>query len=126
MLLDVLADLFDDLDVGRDQVIPAHARLARDAGGDDDDVRAGDVLVVDRAGDVAVEPCHRPALGEVQHLALDHALGLGDIQHDDVAEFLAGGPEGTTGADVAAADDGDFRTLGHDLSVLRYSGESIR
>ena len=32
------------------------------------------------------------------------------IEHDDVAKFLGGCPECTTGADVAATDDCDFAT----------------
>ena len=35
-----------DLVVGVEQVVAAHARLARDAGGDHDDVGVGGVLVV--------------------------------------------------------------------------------
>ena len=49
VLLDALADLLDDLGVDAEQIVAAHAGLARHARGDDDDVGAGDVLVVDRA-----------------------------------------------------------------------------
>ena len=47
VLLDALADRVDDLGVDADQVVTAHAGLARHAGGHDHDVGAGDVLVVD-------------------------------------------------------------------------------
>ena len=39
----------DDRLVRRDEIVPAHARLARQAGGDHDDVRAGGLVVAVRA-----------------------------------------------------------------------------
>jgi hypothetical protein len=35
---DLLDDTGDDLPVGHEQVVARHPRLARDAGGDDDDI----------------------------------------------------------------------------------------
>ena len=43
VLLDAGADLLHDLEVDADQVVAAHAGLARHAGGDDADVGALDV-----------------------------------------------------------------------------------
>ena len=46
VLLDALADRLHHLQVDAEQVVAAHARLARDAGGDDADVGAGDVGII--------------------------------------------------------------------------------
>ena len=40
---DLLGDVADDPGVDGEQILAAHAGLARHAGGDDDDVGAGDV-----------------------------------------------------------------------------------
>jgi hypothetical protein len=42
VLLDAGADGLHDLEVDAEQIVAAHARLARHAGGDDDHVGAGD------------------------------------------------------------------------------------
>ena len=62
LCLDALADRLHHLQVDAEQVVAAHARLAGDAGGDDDDVGAGDVGIVVRAGDLGVEALDRAAL----------------------------------------------------------------
>ncbi len=76
--------------------------LRGDAGGDDHHVGAVDVGVVVAAGDLRVEAFDRAALAEVERLALGDALG--DVEQDDVAEFLLGGEVGERAADVAGAD----------------------
>ena len=43
VLLDALADRLHHLGVDADEVVAAHAGLARDASGDDDNIRAFDV-----------------------------------------------------------------------------------
>ena len=83
----VLADVGHDLGVGREQIVAAHAGLAGDAGGDDDDVAADGVVVVSRAGDVAVEADDRRRLQQVERFAFGHVAGLGDVEEDDVAEL---------------------------------------
>ena len=50
ILLDARANLLHDLDIDAQQIIPAHARLARHAGGDDDDVGALDAGIGVAAG----------------------------------------------------------------------------
>src|SRR5262252_8944976 len=55
VLLDRRADLAHDLGIGAEQVVTAHAGLARDAGGDDHDVGAGDRRVVGATRDGGVE-----------------------------------------------------------------------
>ena len=49
VLANALADRLHDLEVDSEQVVPAHARLARHAGGDDAHVGAFDVGIVGRA-----------------------------------------------------------------------------
>ena len=51
--LDAGADRLHHLEIDAEQVVAAHAGLARHAGGDDDDVGAGDGGVVARAGQLA-------------------------------------------------------------------------
>ena len=55
VLLDALRRPLHDRRLMRDEIVAAHARLARHAGGDDDDVGAGDVGLVVGAGDRGVE-----------------------------------------------------------------------
>jgi hypothetical protein len=64
--LDAFADGLHDLQVDAQQVVAAHARLARHAGGDDADVGAGDVGIV-------VDALQRDVLAE-------HGRGFGDVQ----------------------------------------------
>ena len=104
--LDALADRLHHLQIDAEQVVAAHPRLAGDAGGDDDDVGAGDVGIVVRAGDLRVEALDRAALAEVERLALRHALD--DVEQDDVAQFLLRRQVGERAADIAGADEGDL------------------
>ena len=108
---DVGADRLDDRDVLGQEVVAAHARFAGQAGGDDDYVAVGGVLVAVGADDVAVVAFDGGGLHEVEGLALGHAFD--DVQQHDVAEFLGGGPMGAGGADVAGSDDGDLGSFGH-------------
>ena len=84
----LLDDGADDARVLGEQVVAAHARLARQAGGDDDDVRAGRVGVVVRAGDRHVVADDRRRLGQVERLALGQALD--DVDQHDVGERALG------------------------------------
>ncbi|CAE7441237.1 dapC, partial [Symbiodinium necroappetens] len=126
VLLDLLGDALDDLDVGLDEVVAAHPGLAGESGGDDDDVRALDVLVVARALDRGVESLDRRAAGEVDRLALGDALFVRDVQEDDIAQLLGGGPHGAGGPDIASTDDSDLRaTHGKYPFRMRATGGRI-
>ena len=74
VLLDAGADLLHHLEVDADEVVAAHAGLARHAGGDDADVGAVDVGVGVGAAQLAVEALDRARLGEIERLALRQAL----------------------------------------------------
>ena len=75
MLADAVADRLHDLGVDADQVVAAHARLARHAGGDDHDIGAGDRRIIRCAGQIGVEAFDRRGLGEVQRLAVRATRG---------------------------------------------------
>ena len=102
MGLDARADRVHDLQVDAEQIVAAHAGLARHAGGDDDDVGARDVGVGTRARQFGVEAVDRRGFGEIERLALRHAVD--DVEQDDVAEFLQRGQMGQRSADLARAD----------------------
>ena len=96
------------------QVVAAHARLARQAGGDHDDVGAGGVGVVVGAHDLQSWPITGGGFRQVERLALRQPLD--DVDEDDVRQpglrdALRGGR-----ADVAGADDGDLG-MGHGSGV---------
>jgi hypothetical protein len=111
----LLGHTADDLDVLGQQVVAAHARLAGQTRGDDDDVAAGRVLVAVRADDLAVEPLDRRRLTQIQGLALRHPLD--NVHQDDVAQLLGRCPMSTGRPDVPAADDRDLRSPSHILNT---------
>ena len=85
VFLDAGADLLHHLEVDAEQVVAAHAGLARHAGGDDADVGAFDRLVGVGAGDLGVEAVDRRGLRDVERLALRDAFD--DVEQHDVAEL---------------------------------------
>ena len=106
VLLDAGAGLVHDLDVDAEQVVAAHAGLARHAGGDDDDVGAFDVGVGVGGLQVEVEALDGAGLAEVEPLAAGNAFD--DVEQDDVAEFLEADEMSKRSADHASADQRDF------------------
>ena len=106
MGLDALADRLHHLEVDAEQVVAAHAGLARHAGGDDADVGAGDVGVVRGALERGVEAFDGARFRDVERLALGRAVG--NVEQDDVAEFLERGEMGQRAADLAGADEGNL------------------
>jgi hypothetical protein len=127
VLLDALADRIDDLGIDADQVVAGHAGLARHAGGDDDDVRALDVLVVRRAAVPGVEALDRAELGDVERLALGGAFGGGNVEQDDVAQFLLAGEQRERAANLSGADQRDLLASHAKTPVLKAPrGSAIR
>ncbi len=91
-----------------EQVVAAHAGLARHAGGDDHHVGTGDRLIGDaRRSDAPSKPSTRamPA-AMIERLALRNAVG--DVEHHDVAEFLEAGEKGEGSADLTGTDQGNL------------------
>ena len=87
--------------VGEQQIVAAHARLARQARRDHHHVgiRRGRVIVRARDADVvAFDGAH---LEHVERLALRHAFD--DVHQNHVAQFFIREVDGAARADVAAA-----------------------
>ena len=97
-----------DLGVDADEIVAAHAGLARHAGGDDHDIGALDVVVVVGAVKARVEALDRRALRDVERLALRHAVD--DVEQHDVAEFLETDEQRERAADLSCADQSDLLT----------------
>src|SRR5207249_2842116 len=103
----LLRDLLDDVRVGSHEVVAAHPRLARDSGGDDDQLGSVGRSVVIGADDAGVEPLDGRGLVLIESLALGDALD--DVYEDDgtgelfFGEALCGG-----GTDIPGANDRDF------------------
>ena len=107
ILLDAGADLLHHLDVDADEIVAAHARLARHAGGDDADVGTLNIGIGVGAAKLAVEAFDRARLGDIQRLALRQALG--DVENDDIAQLLQPDQMRKRPTDHATADQGDLR-----------------
>ena len=104
---DIGRDRLDDAGIGRDQVVPAHAGLARNAGGDDHHIRAlerGGVIV--GAGDQGVGAKDRRRLDQIQRLAGGQAFD--DVEQHDIAKLPLGGQQGEGAADLAGTDEGEL------------------
>ncbi len=103
----------DDRLVRLDEVVAAHAGLARQAGCDHDDVRAGGLRVARRldADHVRLVPEHRPGLVDVERLA-GGEVRLHVDEHD-VGVVPPGDFLRARGADVPGTDDGDLLSSVH-------------
>jgi hypothetical protein len=69
-----LAHVADDFGVDADQIVAAHARLARHARGDDRHIGASDVGIVAGAAQRRIEAFDRRCLRQIQTLTLRHAV----------------------------------------------------
>ncbi len=110
----------DHLGVGADQIVAAHPRPARDAGGDDHDIGAVDVGIVVGAFDDRVIALDRRALDDVERLALRHALD--DVEQHDVAQFLEPGEQRDGAADLPGADQRDLVACHANASLFMGAG----
>ena len=112
-----------DLAVGFQQVIAAHARLARHSRGDDGHVRALDAGVIGGPGKARVEALHRRGFGDVEALSLGDAVD--DVEQRHVAELFEAGEMGERAADISGADERDPMT-GHGSLPCRRRGAASR
>ena len=94
--------------VRQQQIVAAHTRLAREPGGNDDDVGTGRGCIFVGSDDVHIETFDRTGLQQIKAFALGNAFG--DVDEDDVAQFLLSRPDGTIRAHISGADYGDFLT----------------
>ena len=115
------ADLLHHLEIDAEEIIAAHAGLARNAGGDDADTRALDRLVGIGAGHLEVVPVDRRRLHEVEALALWNALG--DVEQHHVAKVLETDKVCQGAADLACADQCNLVTR-HVGRASDWSGQA--
>ena len=101
--LDALAHRGHHLQIDAEEIVAAHAGLARHAGGDDHHIGALDVGIGIGALELGVEAFDRAGLREVERLALRQAFD--DVEQDDVAEFLEADQMRERAADLSAADE---------------------
>ena len=121
---DAFAHGLHDLEVDAQKVVAAHARLARHAGGDDADIRAGDIGVGSCVPlSAGVEPFGGAGFGDVERLALGGAFG--DVEQDDIAQFLERGEMGKRAADLSRADQRDLGS-GHGIVSGRLESRAGR
>ena len=81
---DAFANGLHHLQIDAEQIVAAHAGLARHASGDDDDVCACDIGIIVAAGDCRVKAFNRCALRQVERFALRHAFD--DVEQHNVAK----------------------------------------
>ena len=102
------ADLVHHLKIDAEQVVAAHAGLARHAGGDDAHIGAFDRLVGIDARHARVEALDRRGLHQVERFALRDAFG--NVEQNHIAEFFEANQVGERAADLAGADQCNLGT----------------
>ena len=122
VFLDALADLFHHLEIDAEQIVAAHARLARHAGGDDADLGVVQRLIGIGAGEIRIEPVDRRRLRDIERLALRHAFG--NVEHHHVAQLLEADEMSQRAADLAGADQSNL-VARHGKSVLWRSSRRV-
>ena len=106
MAFDSVGDRLHHLQIDAEQIVPAHAWLARDARSDDHDIGAGYGAVIIGAADMRVETGDRSGLRQVERFTLRRPFR--DIEEDDVAQFLEADKMGKRAADLTCADQCDL------------------
>src|SRR5262245_10774945 len=79
-------DLAHHFQIDVQQIVPAHARLTRHAGGNDADVGAPDSVIAVGYDKFCIETIDLRQLRDIDSLALGNALH--NVEQHDVAEFL--------------------------------------
>ena len=115
IFLDAGADLLHHLEIDAQEIVAAHAGLARHAGGDDADLGVVERLIGIGAGEMRVEAVDRGGLRDIERFALRHALG--DIEHHDIAQFLQADEVSQRSADLTGANQSNL-VARHGKSVL--------
>src|SRR5580704_747707 len=100
-----LADyIVHDLVIGIEKVVAAHAGLARNSRGNDDDVRVRGIGVIVRSEDGGVALLDRHGLEQIETFSLGDAFH--DVDENDIGELFGGDPVGGSGAYVSGSDYG--------------------
>jgi hypothetical protein len=118
------ADLAHHLQIDFQQVVAAHAGLARHPGGHDHHVGAGDRLVLVGAGEAGIEAFDRAALGNIERLALRQPLD--DVEQHHVAQFLEPCEVSQRAPDHAAADQSNLAASHKVPTEISLSGARRR
>src|SRR5262249_58517960 len=105
---DVVGHVPHDLEIHVQQVLAAHPGLSGDARGDDQEIRTSEVFPVDRADHPAIVTIHGGELVDVQRLALDQALHLGNVEENHIAKPFLNCEQSEVAADLPAADETDL------------------
>ncbi len=116
VLGDAFAGRLHDFEIDAEEIVAAHARLARHAGGDDAHIGPGDAGIIIGALERGILAEHRRRFRDVERLALRQTLG--DVEQDDVAQFFARGDMRQRAPDHAGTDEGDFRASHGGASLL--------
>ncbi len=106
MLRNIFRDALHHFVVGEQQIVAAHARLARQTGGDHHHIGVRRRLIIVSAGDRHIVAFDGPHLEHVQALALRHAFHHVDQNH--IAQFFHGEINGAARANISSAHYGDF------------------
>src|SRR5262249_44305373 len=99
---DAGADLLHHLEVDAEEIVTAHAWLARHPSGDDADSGTVDGVVGIGTGETRIEAFDRRRLNEIERLALGNAFG--NVEQHYVAEFFEANKMGERAADLASTD----------------------
>ncbi len=102
MGLNALAHSLHDLRIDADQIIAAHARFARNTGGDDDHIRPFQVRIVIGARHFCIKPFNRGGLCDVQRLALRHAVN--NVENNNVTQLLQTSQKRQGSANISRAN----------------------
>ena len=111
ILLDACANRTHDLEVDAEQIVAAHAGLARHTGSDDDDISACNVGVGIGPGQFGVKTIDGRGFGEIERFALRCAFG--NVEQDDIAKLLEPREVGERAADLTSTNQCDFLTRHH-------------
>ena len=89
-----------------EQIVAAHAWLARNPGGNYDHIGVGGVGIILCPDYVGIAFFDWHGLKQVQALPLRHPFH--DVNKDYVCQFFGGHPVGRSGAHIARSDDGNL------------------
>src|SRR5438552_7291108 len=112
-----------DLGIRSQKIIPAHPGFPRNARGNDDDIRAGRVLIVVGPDNVAVIAFDGTRLEHVQRLSLRDTLE--DVDHYHVRQLAIYQPLGQGRSHISGSYNRHFLSHGRSLSRIADFGLRI-
>ncbi len=103
MLLDPLGNISDDFRVCLNEIVSAHAWLARQSRGDHTHIRARDISDVIGARDLEVETKNRGEVREIESFTLGHPLD--DVVQHHVSKLASTTQHSERATDLPCADE---------------------